>query len=87
MCQPTHKRYNVTITKVLDKYTESIVVDTGKTARRCIQRHCLATQAFISVKSLILLTLTAICHGITTRGQFLSMIHNNRNARKNLLRK
>ncbi|XP_049873600.1 structural maintenance of chromosomes protein 1A [Pectinophora gossypiella] len=37
MCQPTHKRYNVAITKVLGKYMEAIVVDTEKTARRCIQ--------------------------------------------------
>lgn len=37
MCQPTHKRYNVAITKVLGKYMEAIVVDTEKTARKCIQ--------------------------------------------------
>lgn len=37
MCQPSHKRYNVAITKVLGKYMEAIIVDTEKTARRCIQ--------------------------------------------------
>lgn len=37
MCQPTHKRYNVSVTKVLGKYMEAIIVDTEKTARRCIQ--------------------------------------------------
>ncbi|XP_059610478.1 structural maintenance of chromosomes protein 1A [Phlebotomus argentipes] len=37
MCQPIHKRYNVAITKVLGKYMEAIIVDTEKTARRCIQ--------------------------------------------------
>lgn len=37
MCQPTHKRYNVAVTKVLGKYMEAIIVDTEKTARRCIQ--------------------------------------------------
>lgn len=37
MCQPTHKRYNVAVTKVLGKFMEAIIVDTEKTARRCIQ--------------------------------------------------
>ncbi|XP_055677402.1 structural maintenance of chromosomes protein 1A [Lutzomyia longipalpis] len=37
MCQPIHKRYNVAVTKVLGKYMEAIIVDTEKTARRCIQ--------------------------------------------------
>uniref|UniRef100_A0A6M2DMN1 Structural maintenance of chromosomes protein n=1 Tax=Xenopsylla cheopis TaxID=163159 RepID=A0A6M2DMN1_XENCH len=37
MCQPQHKRYNVAVTKVLGKYMEAIVVDTEKTARKCIQ--------------------------------------------------
>lgn len=37
MCQPTHKRYNVAVTKVLGKYMEAIIVDTERTARRCIQ--------------------------------------------------
>lgn len=41
MCQPTHKRYNVAVTKVLGKYMEAIIVDTEKTARRCIQVRCL----------------------------------------------
>uniref|UniRef100_T1GHG8 SMC hinge domain-containing protein n=1 Tax=Megaselia scalaris TaxID=36166 RepID=T1GHG8_MEGSC len=30
MCQPTHKRYNVAVTKVLGKYMEAIIVDTEK---------------------------------------------------------
>ncbi|KAL9893957.1 structural maintenance of chromosomes protein 1A [Glossina fuscipes] len=37
MCQPTHKRYNVAVTKVLGKFMEAIIVDTEKTARQCIQ--------------------------------------------------
>lgn len=37
MCQPTHKRYNVAITKVLGKYMEAIVVDTEHTGRQCIK--------------------------------------------------
>ncbi|KAF5272683.1 hypothetical protein FQA39_LY07710 [Lamprigera yunnana] len=37
MCQPSHKRYNVAITKVLGKYMEAIVVDTEKTGRQCIK--------------------------------------------------
>lgn len=37
MCQPTHKRYNVAVTKVLGKFMEAIIVDTEKTARKCIQ--------------------------------------------------
>lgn len=37
MCQPTNKRYNVAVTKVLGKYMEAIIVDTEKTARKCIQ--------------------------------------------------
>ncbi|KMZ05456.1 structural maintenance of chromosomes protein 1A [Drosophila simulans] len=37
MCQPTHKRYNVAVTKVLGKFMEAIIVDTEKTARHCIQ--------------------------------------------------
>ncbi|KAK2718729.1 structural maintenance of chromosomes protein 1A-like [Artemia franciscana] len=37
MCQPTHKRYHVAVTKLLGKYVEAIVVDTEKTARSCIQ--------------------------------------------------
>ncbi|EDW43426.1 GM26555 [Drosophila sechellia] len=34
---PTHKRYNVAVTKVLGKFMEAIIVDTEKTARHCIQ--------------------------------------------------
>lgn len=37
LCQPTNKRYNVAVTKVLGKYMEAIIVDTEKTARKCIQ--------------------------------------------------
>lgn len=37
MCQPSHKRYNIAITKVLGKYMEAIVVDTEHTGRQCIQ--------------------------------------------------
>lgn len=48
MCQPTHKRYNVAVTKVLGKYMEAIIVDTEKTARRCIQVSFL--RSFAEVK-------------------------------------
>lgn len=37
MCQPIHKRYNVAITKVLEKYMEGIVVDNEHTGRQCIK--------------------------------------------------
>ncbi|UYV72660.1 SMC1B [Cordylochernes scorpioides] len=37
MCEPTHKRYNVALTKVLGKNMEAIVVDTERTGRLCIQ--------------------------------------------------
>lgn len=37
MTQPTNKRYNVAVTKVLGKYMEAIIVDTERTARKCIQ--------------------------------------------------
>lgn len=37
MCQPTHKRYNVAITKVLGKFMEAIVVDTEHTGKQCIK--------------------------------------------------
>jgi structural maintenance of chromosome 1 len=37
MCQLTNKRYNVAVTKVLGKYMEAIIVDTEKTARKCIR--------------------------------------------------
>ncbi|CAG9762638.1 unnamed protein product [Ceutorhynchus assimilis] len=37
MCQPTYSHYNMAITKVLGKHMEAIVVDTERTARRCIQ--------------------------------------------------
>ncbi|KAL3313845.1 Structural maintenance of chromosomes protein 1B [Cichlidogyrus casuarinus] len=37
MCQPSHRRYQVAITKVLGKYMDAIVCDTEKTAKECIQ--------------------------------------------------
>lgn len=37
MCQPSHRRYQVAITKVLGKYMDAIVCDSEKTARECIQ--------------------------------------------------
>lgn len=46
MCQPTHKRYNVAVTKVLGKYMEAIIVDTEKTARRCIQVRDFSSNEF-----------------------------------------
>ncbi|KAL8609913.1 hypothetical protein ACOMHN_016388 [Nucella lapillus] len=36
-CEPSHKRYQVAITKVLGKYMDAIVCDTEKTAKDCIQ--------------------------------------------------
>ncbi|XP_074644873.1 structural maintenance of chromosomes protein 1A-like [Tubulanus polymorphus] len=37
LCEPSHKRYQVAITKVLGKYMDAIVVDSDKTAKDCIQ--------------------------------------------------
>ncbi|RTG81389.1 structural maintenance of chromosome 1 [Schistosoma bovis] len=37
MCQPSHRRYQVAITKVLGKYMDAIVCDSEKTAKECIQ--------------------------------------------------
>uniref|UniRef100_A0A5K3FM05 SMC hinge domain-containing protein n=1 Tax=Mesocestoides corti TaxID=53468 RepID=A0A5K3FM05_MESCO len=37
MCEPSHKRYQIAITKVLGKYMDSIVCDSEKTAKDCIQ--------------------------------------------------
>ncbi|CAG2255013.1 SMC1 [Mytilus edulis] len=36
-CEPSHKRYQIAITKVLGKYMDAIVCDTEKTAKDCIQ--------------------------------------------------
>uniref|UniRef100_A0A095B070 Structural maintenance of chromosomes protein 1A n=1 Tax=Schistosoma haematobium TaxID=6185 RepID=A0A095B070_SCHHA len=36
MCQPSHRRYQVAITKVLGKYMDAIVCDSEKTAKECI---------------------------------------------------
>ena len=36
-CEPSHKRYQVAITKVLGKYMDAIVCDSEKTAKDCIQ--------------------------------------------------
>ncbi|PVD24300.1 hypothetical protein C0Q70_14771 [Pomacea canaliculata] len=37
LCEPSHKRYQVAITKVLGKYMDAIVCDSEKTAKDCIQ--------------------------------------------------
>ncbi|CAI9721520.1 maintenance of chromosomes 1A-like [Octopus vulgaris] len=37
LCEPSHKRYQVAITKVLGKYMDAIVCDNEKTAKDCIQ--------------------------------------------------
>ncbi|XP_046363466.1 structural maintenance of chromosomes protein 1A-like [Haliotis rufescens] len=37
LCEPSHKKYQVAITKVLGKYMDAIVCDTEKTAKDCIQ--------------------------------------------------
>lgn len=55
MCQPTHKRYNVAITKVLGKFMEAIVVDTEQTARQCIKylkEQMLEPETFLPVNYL-----------------------------------
>lgn len=36
-CEPSHKKYQVAITKVLGKYMDAIVCDSEKTAKDCIQ--------------------------------------------------
>ncbi len=36
-CEPVHRKYQVSITKVMGKSMDAIVVDTEKTARECIQ--------------------------------------------------
>uniref|UniRef100_A0A915EHG8 Structural maintenance of chromosomes protein n=1 Tax=Ditylenchus dipsaci TaxID=166011 RepID=A0A915EHG8_9BILA len=36
LCQPSHKRFQVAVTKILSKYMIGIVCDTGETARECI---------------------------------------------------
>ena len=50
MCHPIHQRYNIAVTKILGKYMEAIVVDTGETARHCIQylkEHMLDPETFL----------------------------------------
>lgn len=37
MSEPSHRRYQVAITKVLGKYMDAIVCDSEKTAKECIQ--------------------------------------------------
>uniref|UniRef100_A0A915I2X7 Structural maintenance of chromosomes protein n=1 Tax=Romanomermis culicivorax TaxID=13658 RepID=A0A915I2X7_ROMCU len=37
LCQPSHKRYQLAVTKVLGKNMNAIIVDTQKTAHDCIQ--------------------------------------------------
>lgn len=37
LCEPSHKKYQIAITKVLGKYMDGIVCDTQKTAKECIQ--------------------------------------------------
>jgi len=37
MCEPSHKKYQIAITKVLGKHMDSIVCDSEKTAKDCIQ--------------------------------------------------
>ena len=37
LCEPSHKKYQVAITKVLGKYMDAIACDTEKTAKDCIQ--------------------------------------------------
>lgn len=37
LCEPSHKKYQIAITKVLGKHMDSIVCDTEKTAKDCIQ--------------------------------------------------
>lgn len=37
LCEPSHKKYQVAITKVLGKYMDAIACDSEKTAKDCIQ--------------------------------------------------
>ncbi|XP_078596279.1 structural maintenance of chromosomes protein 1A-like [Branchiostoma floridae x Branchiostoma japonicum] len=37
LCEPTHRKYQIAITKVMGKNMDAIVVDAEKTARDCIQ--------------------------------------------------
>lgn len=37
LCEPSHKRYQIAITKCLGKYMDGIICDTIKTAKDCIQ--------------------------------------------------
>ncbi|CAL2030458.1 unnamed protein product [Caenorhabditis brenneri] len=36
LCQPSHKRFNIATTKILQKHMNSVVVDTEETAQKCI---------------------------------------------------
>ena len=37
LCEPSHKKYQVAVTKVLGKYMDAIACDSEKTAKDCIQ--------------------------------------------------
>jgi structural maintenance of chromosome 1 len=37
LCEPSHKKYQIAITKVMGKYMDAIACDTEKTAKDCIQ--------------------------------------------------
>ncbi|WAR26953.1 SMC1A-like protein [Mya arenaria] len=37
LCEPSHKKYQIAITKCLGKYMDGIICDTQKTAKECIQ--------------------------------------------------
>lgn len=37
LCQPTQKKYQIAVTKVLGKNMDAIIVDSEKTGRDCIQ--------------------------------------------------
>ena len=37
LCQPVHQRFNLAVTRLLGKYMDAIVVNTGETAAICIQ--------------------------------------------------
>lgn len=37
ICNPSHKRYQLAVTKVLGKHMNAIIVDNEVTARECIQ--------------------------------------------------
>lgn len=37
LCEPSQKKYQIAVTKVLGKNMDAIIVDSEKTARDCIQ--------------------------------------------------